>query len=121
MSEAKKIVRLLAIQLAPQRIELVPFYEDELVKAGLADLLEAGQAMREALERINDVRNSLIGYQGFNFSMHAYPLVAALEAVGIKGMDYEEARGKLKEINARIEKWQAEANERQLGTPPWQK
>src|SRR6266404_270285 len=40
--------------------------------------------LREALDRVNDVRNSLIGYQGFNFSMHAYPLVAALNAVGIE-------------------------------------
>ena len=78
----------------------------------MTDQEQQAREWREALDRINDVRNSLIGYQGFNFSMHAYPLVAALEAVGIEGMDYEEARAKLEEISAKIDKWQAEANKR---------
>jgi|SRR5690242_17298568 len=74
--------------------------------------LEEAKELREALDRVNDIRNSIIGCQGFNFSMHAYPLVAALGAVGIEGMSYKDAFAKQKEIDAKILKWQVEANER---------
>lgn len=52
----------------------------------------AGEAMREALTKINAIRNSIIGLQTMNWSEHIYPLVAALEAAGFEGMDYPEAR-----------------------------
>lgn len=44
-----------------------------------------------ALAKINDIRNSIIGYQNMNFSAHVYPLVAALNEAGFEGMGYEEA------------------------------
>lgn len=47
----------------------------------------------EALLHINDVRNSIIGLQTVNWSEHIYPLVAALNAAGLEGMDYLEAKG----------------------------
>lgn len=71
---------------------------------------EARLPLDQALDRINDIRNSIVGYQGFNFSMHAYPLVAALNAIGINGLGHEQARASLKEITAKIEKWQEDAN-----------
>ena len=43
------------------------------------------------LAKINDIRNSIVGTQTINWSEHIYPLVAALEAAGIKGMPYPEA------------------------------
>jgi len=52
----------------------------------------AGERMREALDKINDVRNSIIGTQSLNWSEHVYPLVAALEAAGFEGMGYPAAR-----------------------------
>ena len=46
-----------------------------------------------ALTKINDIRNSIIGYQGINWSAHIYPLVAALNEVGYVCPSYEEVRG----------------------------
>lgn len=48
--------------------------------------------LREALEEINHIRNSIIGLQTMNWSEHVYPLVAALDAAGFEGMEYPEAR-----------------------------
>lgn len=48
-----------------------------------------------ALHKINTIRNSLVGLQRFNFSEHAYPLVAALNEAGIEGLPYPEARANL--------------------------
>lgn len=45
-----------------------------------------------ALSKINDVRNSIIGSQQVNWSEHVYPLVAALNAAGIEGMEYPAAK-----------------------------
>ncbi len=47
---------------------------------------------QKALEKINAIRNSIIGGQTINWSEHIYPLVAALKEAGIEGMDYPEAR-----------------------------
>lgn len=55
-----------------------------------------------ALTKINDIRDSIIGHQNGNWSLHIYPLVSALNAAGMKGLDYEEARGRLSEIDRRI-------------------
>ena len=48
--------------------------------------------MREALEKINEVRNSIIGTHSLNWSEHVYPLVAALQEAGFEGMEYPAAR-----------------------------
>jgi hypothetical protein len=45
-----------------------------------------------ALNKINDIRNSIIGCQKMNWSEHIYPLVAALNEAGIEGQSYPEAR-----------------------------
>jgi hypothetical protein len=50
--------------------------------------------LRTALDKINDIRNSIIGLQRINWSEHIYPLVAALDAAGLVGMGYDKARPK---------------------------
>ena len=60
--------------------------ECERVKAELAEA-------KESLNKINNIRNSIVGLQTINWSEHIYPLVAALEEAGIEGMEYPEAKG----------------------------
>lgn len=55
-----------------------------------------------ALTKIDDIRNSIVGYQAINWSAHIYPLVAALEEAGIHGMGYEKASQMAKDQLARI-------------------
>lgn len=57
-------------------------------KRGLAER----DRLREALSKINEIRNSIVGTQTMNWSEHIYPLVAALNAAGCVGMPYDEAR-----------------------------
>lgn len=65
-------------------------------------LLADCEEMEKALLKINEIRNSIVGYQSFGFSEHAYPLVAALEEVGIRGEGYEEANAKAKDQLTKI-------------------
>lgn len=61
----------------------------------LSETSDAGErvAQLEALgEKINAIRNSIIGLQKLNWSEHVYPLVAALNDAGFDGMEYPEAR-----------------------------
>jgi hypothetical protein len=81
---------------------LQAFPSDHLTKGGAQSWirhlfsLEADSAEqvseREALAKINEIRNSIIGLQKLNWSEHVYPLVAALDAAGYEGMPYPEAR-----------------------------
>ena len=48
-------------------------------------------ALKTMGEKVNGIRNSIVGTQTINWSEHIYPLVAALEEAGIKGMPYPEA------------------------------
>jgi len=59
-----------------------------------APTAEKGQDEKNktALLKINDIRNSIIGFQKINWSEHIYPLVAALDEAGIEGMGYPKAR-----------------------------
>lgn len=76
--------------------------------------------LKTALDKINAIRNSIVGSQSLNWSEHAYPLVAALEEAGIKGQPYPEARanlGTLLEQNASLKteladlrSWSCETN-----------
>lgn len=49
------------------------------------------EAQSEALAKINDIRNSIVAFQTVNWSEHIYPLVAALNKAGFKGMPFAEA------------------------------
>lgn len=60
----------------------------EAIRALLKELERANRG----LNKINDVRNSIIGLQTINWSEHIYPLVAALNEAGMQGMDYGEAK-----------------------------
>lgn len=49
--------------------------------------------LKAGLSKINEIRNSIVGLQTLNWSEHIYPLVAALNEAGCKGLPYPEARG----------------------------
>ena len=64
---------------------------EELVK--IESVLQENKRLKTAINKVNDIRNSIIGLQKINWSEHIYPLVAALNEAGIEGMPYDEARG----------------------------
>jgi hypothetical protein len=70
----------------------------QLVESMLGEI----DALREALGKINDIRDSIIGLQKINWSEHIYPLVAALDAAGFEGMDYDEARPRFASLIDRL-------------------
>lgn len=83
--------------------------------AALTSERTARETAERALAKINVVRNSIIGLQKFNWSEHAYPLVAALDEAGVEGADYPEARanvGTLIEQIKAAESQLTEANEK---------
>ena len=57
--------------------------------------------------KVNDIRSSIIGYQGINWSVHIYPLVAALNEAGFEGEEYEKARARAKTQVERIAELEA--------------
>lgn len=74
----------------PNTNEFRSLTEEEERQASL--FLEA--RYRKALEKIDEIRNSIVGKQTVNWSAHIYPLVAALEEAGFRGLGYEEARSR---------------------------
>jgi hypothetical protein len=68
---------------------------------------ELAQA-KEALTKINDIRNSIVGLQTLNWSEHAYPLVAILNAAGFPGMSYADAKDNYGTMLQRTVKAEAE-------------
>lgn len=50
------------------------------------------EGLVKALNKINDLRNDIVGRQAIGFSRHVYPLVAILNEAGFPGMPYEEAK-----------------------------
>jgi hypothetical protein len=69
-------------------------FADCLNPTGADELLEGGDKFHAALKQINVIRNSIIGRQTMNMSLHVYPLVQALGEAGFDGMDYDDAREK---------------------------
>ena len=55
-------------------------------------LVSKMKEMQKALDKINIIRNSIVGFQTINWSEHIYPLVAALNEAGFEGMPYPEAK-----------------------------
>jgi hypothetical protein len=85
-------------------------HDNNVTFNGLLERAEAEvERLRAALTKINGIRNSIVGVQGFNFSEHAYPLVAALNAAGFKGMPYPEARENVGTLIERATKAESEA------------
>lgn len=64
--------------------------------------------LRAALTKVSAIRDSIVGRQGFNWSEHAYPLVAALGEVGFKGAGYEIAKKNLGTLIEQIEAAEAD-------------
>ncbi len=58
-------------------------------------LLDEIERLRGALQKVSDIRDSIVGLQGFDFSEHAYPLVAVLNEAGFEGAGYKIARKNL--------------------------
>ena len=48
--------------------------------------------LRTVLEKIHEIRNSIVGLQTVNWSEHIYPLVAALGEIGLHAEGYEISR-----------------------------
>lgn len=71
------------------------------VRDKLAVLKAENDRLREALTKIDAIRNSIIGYQNVGWSEHIYPLVAALNEAGFEGEEYKTARAK---VEAALEK-----------------
>ena len=63
-----------------------------------AKLLSHIKAQDAALQKINEIRNSIVGTQTMNWSAHLYPLVAALKEAGLEGESFVEARGKARTL-----------------------
>jgi DNA repair exonuclease SbcCD ATPase subunit len=80
------------------------------VKA-LQDAIDELVAARVALEVINGIRNSVVGLQRLSWSEHIYPLVAALDAAGMEGLDYPEARANVGTLLERLATAQRERDE----------
>ena len=76
-------------------------------RADLAAMTARAEAADVALTKINEIRKSIVGMQGFNFSEHAYPLVAALDAAGYDGGTYEINRDNLGTLIERATKAEA--------------
>lgn len=66
------------------------------------DELERRQKAEAALVKINEIRNSIIGTQSLNWSEHIYPLVAALEAAGVRGKPYPEGKAYYGQLMERL-------------------
>lgn len=47
------------------------------------------QTLTTLAEKVDAIRNDIVGRQGFHFSEHGYPLVAALQEAGYPGVGYE--------------------------------
>lgn len=66
---------------------------------------------RIALDKINEIRNGIVGSQQVNWSEHIYPLVAALNDAGIVGLPYPEAKARFLTLFERAKKAEATLTE----------
>jgi len=81
-----------------------------------AATLRARVAELEAMgEKVNAIRNSIVGLQCFNFSEHAYPLVAALNEAGFAGTPYPDARANVGTLLERANKAEVRVAELEAG------
>lgn len=110
------IVRFVARHVATQHAALLAEIDRrEAASRGhiveITALLTERDELRLMGEKVNAIRNSIVGMQGFNFSEHAYPLVAALDAAGFKGLNYAEAKANLGTMIEQRDKAEAERDE----------
>lgn len=74
----------------------------------LTEAADRIEALEATLTKISAIRDSIVGMQGFNFSEHAYPLVAALNEAGFPGAGYEISRKNLGTLIEQIEMAESE-------------
>lgn len=85
-----------------------------MVADAISSLREENERLRKALEKVDAIRNSIIGFQNVGWSDHIYPLVAALEDAGFNGKGYDVMRT---EIRTMLEaERQLSASQAQLNT-----
>jgi ribosomal protein L40E len=102
LREAEQRVTELAAQvthITGDRDKYYRWHEDQLAATKKAERRVAD--LEVALGKINKIRNSIVGAQSVNWSAHIYPLVAALDAAGYVGAEYEKARA---DVQIAIEK-----------------
>jgi len=68
--------------------------KSECAAAEVSGLRERLARAETALQKIDAIRNTIIGHQSINWSRDIYPLVAALGEAGYPGEGYEVARAK---------------------------
>lgn len=55
-------------------------------------ILQEHEKYKTALQKIDEIRNSIVGSTTVNWSEHVYPLVAALNEAGFAGIEFVKAR-----------------------------
>lgn len=68
----------------------------------LERLTEEVARLRVCVEKIDAIRNDIIGRQSINWSRHIYPLVAALREAGYEGAGHEAASAEVSAENERL-------------------
>lgn len=89
-------------ELAVEHANLVGLTTEQLAKWRLGCPPGAVIELLNVLQKISDIRDGIIGAQAFNWSEHAYPLVAALSEVGFHGVGYDIARKNLGTLLAQL-------------------
>ncbi|HEY2509461.1 MAG TPA: hypothetical protein VGI39_01275 [Polyangiaceae bacterium] len=64
------------------------------IDLGFEQMKSRAEKAEAALKKIDAIRNSIVGRQGVHWSLHIYPLVAALDEAGLGGEGYDVARPK---------------------------
>jgi len=75
----------------------------------LSSLVRERDAYQIALNKIDAIRNSIIGFQSVGWSEHIYPLVAALGDAGFPGAGYEASRKNVSTLLEQIKAAEARA------------
>lgn len=76
----------------PRALKQFSFFEPLYSADALSSLVRERDAYQIALNKIDAIRNSIIGFQSIGWSEHIYPLVAALGDAGFPGAGYEASR-----------------------------
>ena len=109
--EAERDALLERVEAAEREAEDVRRVLADLNDDVVLALLERVERAERALTKISAIRDSIIGMQGFNFSEHAYPLVAALGEAGYQGAGYEISRANLGTLIEQRDLWQKSSME----------
>ena len=92
-----------ALQLEVERGQVLDTTRQQLVSA-TAEV----ERFKTALDKIDAIRNDIVGSQHVNFSRDIYPLVAALGEAGYSGEGYDKARHRVVSYVSRIQELEAE-------------